>query len=493
MPHRQRPKPTIRSSDPPLAVAALAPLIIIVFTFACYWTLTKYYFAQDDFIFLERASIGLGHSLASHFSLHPGHFRPLTKGLYFVWMWRAFGLNPFPYHIISLLFHAVNSILVGTLLRRVSISRSISWIASLLFAANMAHFVAVAWISCIQQLLGTFFTLLALILALDAVTGRGRVVSIGAVVAYALALCSYEQTVGVPIVLVAWQVTREGWHGARQSLRDPLRSMLLLLVVYATYVFVLRGLPDTGTYKMSLGHNVMVNLQAYTGSILEFWMTYPIFGLLHGFTASHAIWILLVLVHIWRGMFRGLLFGLATMLVFLAPVLPLSSHTEAFHMYPSAIGAWYVLASATEGVLFLSSGTTRRLAVMTAYLVALVVAVGSMFAVDRNTKTLISPDTPIPCVFVLRRALLAENVCETVKAQWAGERRICVVYGGPSDNSTKADIKSATGGGSAIRLILRRPDLIVNFCPVSVLKEPPVPDRAIMIADHLGRLHDFRK
>jgi hypothetical protein len=433
------------------------------FTLVCYFPLTRYFFAQDDFVFLERASLGLRQALESHFSLHPGHFRPLTKGLYFVVMWHLFGLNPFPYHVVSLVLHAVDSMLVGILLRRMGVSRSVSWAASLLFAVNLAHLVAVAWISCVQQLLGALFALGALIFGIDAMSRRSLRHSSAAVVAYVLALASYEQTLAVPLVLLAWSALRGERRGIRSLLGGPVGAMSCVLAVYVVYVFVLRGLPDSGPYAMSLGSNVIENLRAYTGSVYALWMTYPLFGLLPGFTASHAMWIVLGLVHVWRRTFRELAFGCITFLAFLAPVLCMSGHTEAFHMYLPAIGAWYVLASALGAIRDLVAAGSRRRAGIALALGVFVIAVGSVSAVERNIRNLVAHDVPLPRIFVLRRAVVAERVCAGVKARWAGEGKVFLLYTGSQHAANGLNVRSAIGEGSALQLVLGRPDLEVRF------------------------------
>ena len=194
-------------------------LATLLFVFYCFWPLTQFFFSQDDFHFLEKASLGLRSSMEQHFNTRPGHFRPLTKGLYFLVMWPLFGLNPIPYHIVSLVLHAGNAILAGVVLRRLGVSYVMSWLAALLFAANVNNLEAVGWISCVQQLLGATFAFVALIWGVDALATRSRKRVIGATIAYGLALASYEQTMAVPLVLIAWHGFRAGWRSALHACR----------------------------------------------------------------------------------------------------------------------------------------------------------------------------------------------------------------------------------------------------------------------------------
>src|SRR5215468_5470999 len=94
--------PAPRFTSAPHWMFLLGSALLVCFVFYCYWPLTRFFFSQDDFYFLERASSGFRASMEQFFNTRPGHFRPLTKGLYFFFAWPIFGLNPAPYHIVSL-------------------------------------------------------------------------------------------------------------------------------------------------------------------------------------------------------------------------------------------------------------------------------------------------------------------------------------------------------------------------------------------------------
>jgi hypothetical protein len=476
----------ILSSRLSLVLFAAALLLIIA---ACDWSLTRYYFAQDDFIFLERAGSGLRDSMAPFFNLHPGHFRPLTKGLYFLLMWPVFGLHPFPYHIASLLLHAIDSMLVGVVLRRAGISTRVSCAAALLFAVHLENFEAVAWVSCVQQLMGAVFTFAALILGIDALSGRGRTSVIAATSAYLVALCCYEQSVGVPLVLAAWQWSRSGGRAALRAGWGTLRGMLILMLVYCAYVFLFRGMPQDGPYVMSVGHNVLDNLRYYSGSVFSFWMTLPEFGLPGGFTFSHALWLTLIAWLVLRRKVRELAFGCMTFLILLAPVLFTHGHIEMFHLYIPLVGAWYVMASAVEAVREMTVvAWRRRLDVAVAGLVMVAVA-GSFAATARNVRAQIRPDIAIPRNFVLRRAVLAERVCHDVTERWPGAARLVLIYAGDPRAANWVNIQSALGEGSALRLVLQRPGLDVRFVLPAEAGSYHEGDDAVMVVTDLGQTY----
>ncbi len=463
----------------------LGSAAIVLFVFSCYWPLTRFFFSQDDFYFLEKASSGLRATMEQHFNTRPGHFRPITKGLYFLVMWPLFGVNPLPYHVVSLALHAGNSILIGVLLRRFGISNLMSWVAALLFAANVNNFEAVAWISCVQQLMSATFALAALIWGVDALACKSRAKLIGATIAYLLALGSYEQTLAVPLVLIAWEWSQHGWRRALRACKGPLLPMLLLLLGYCVYALGIRGLPQTGPYEMWLGSNVLHNIRQYLGSVFAIWLIYPYLDLPPGLRGSHVVWCALIAWYLVRRERRRLAFGCAAFLMFLAPVLFIHYHVFSFHLYLPAIGAWYLLAGAGDSLVqALASSWQRRVGVCTACAV-LIAAAGSTAAVRANITNYFSEDVKIPKIRVLRRAVLAEQVCADVARRWTGGPQLVLVYSGDPDLGNWGNIQSAISDGKALRLVLRQPTLQVTFLVPSQCGAVP-PDQ-VMIVTELGQ------
>jgi len=464
----------MRAPPPPLGVPVPAPVLtrgmflvgsaaIIAFVFYCFWPLTHYFFSQDDFYFLEKASSGFRASMEPYFNARPGHFRPITKGLYFLMMWPLFGLNVIPYHVVSLVLHAVNSILMGTVLRRLGVSIAMSAVAAILFAANIANLEVVAWISCIQQLLGAMFAFTALVWGIDSLTTKSRLPVIGATIAYLLALGSYEQTLAVPLVLIVWAWSRYGRRAALRACRGPLLPMLLLLTVYCIYVLGIRGLPRAGPYEMWAGSNVLDNIRQYLGSVFAIWLLYPYVDLPLGLRGSHIVWGVLIAGFLLRRKPRQLAFGCIAFVLFLAPVLFIRHHVFSFHLYIPAIGAWYLLAGGADSLLEALAGAWPRRVRLAVACALMVAVVGSTLAVKKNLVNYCSDDVQIPQLRVLRRAVLAEQVCRDVARSWPGGHRLVLVYTGDPGAGNWGNIRSSMNDASALRLVLHQPELEVLF------------------------------
>ena len=71
------------------------------------------------------------------------------------------GLHPAGYHFLSILFHALNSILLYVILKKLIENESISLASALLFAAHPVQTESVASASALGILLGMFFALMA--------------------------------------------------------------------------------------------------------------------------------------------------------------------------------------------------------------------------------------------------------------------------------------------------------------------------------------------
>ena len=117
------------------------------------------------------------------------------------------GLNPFGYHIVNVLLHVANVLLLWRVLARLRIPGA--WLAGVIFALHPVQVESVAWITERKNVLMGFFfllTLLAWVEFLDQQTSRRwRLYSL-ALVLYALALFSKTTACTLPaaLLLILW-------------------------------------------------------------------------------------------------------------------------------------------------------------------------------------------------------------------------------------------------------------------------------------------------
>jgi hypothetical protein len=161
-------------------------------------------FLSDDFWILGR--VREAHSALDALALRPYalFFRPLS-GL--VW-WagaRAWGAAPLGYHLVNVMLHAANSLLVYAIGGRLLGSRGAAALAGLLFAVHPVHVEPVLWAACQPDLLATAGSLLSLLLLEVALSSGSPWLRAGLVassfLAFALALLAKESALALPGVV----------------------------------------------------------------------------------------------------------------------------------------------------------------------------------------------------------------------------------------------------------------------------------------------------
>jgi tetratricopeptide (TPR) repeat protein len=133
---------------------------------------------------------------------------------------KLWGLNPIGYHVVNVLLHGVNALLVWTVLRRLALPGA--WLAAAIWAVHPVNVESVAWITELKNVQSTLLYLLAL-LAWMKFTDRGTVrpwrYYALALLLHALALFSKTTASTLPaaMLLVLW-LSKEsiGWRRSVQ-------------------------------------------------------------------------------------------------------------------------------------------------------------------------------------------------------------------------------------------------------------------------------------
>jgi protein O-mannosyl-transferase len=150
---------------PVLICLALTTLTVITF-----WSLKDCGFISfdDNRYVYENAYVQSGlnwNSIIQVFSSElaklSGHWHPVTW-LSLMLDYQIFGLNPHGYHLINLLFHVMNTILLFLIFRRMTKSLWPSAFVAALFAIHPLHVASVAWITERKDVLSTFFWMLTM-------------------------------------------------------------------------------------------------------------------------------------------------------------------------------------------------------------------------------------------------------------------------------------------------------------------------------------------
>jgi protein O-mannosyl-transferase len=125
----------------------LRALVILVLTLLAYAYATQCGYIWDDDMYVYQNPTLLNLQGLYDIWFTPGA-TPQYYPLVFTGFWieyALFGLNPLSYHLINILLHAANAILIWRLLHRLNVPSA--WLAGLVFAVHPVNVESVAWVT----------------------------------------------------------------------------------------------------------------------------------------------------------------------------------------------------------------------------------------------------------------------------------------------------------------------------------------------------------
>lgn len=215
-------------------------------------------------------------------SVNASNWHPLTWLSHMLDV-ELFELKPWGHHLVSILIHAANSLLLFLWLNRIlkreegtaTHAASLSTLAALLFALHPLRVESVAWIAERKDVLSGFFWLLALV-AYDFYCCKPAFSRYaGVLLAFLLGLMSKSMVVTLPAMLLLldyWPLRRSGLDG-----QETHRRSLLFLLVEKVPLFAL-----------ALGTGLVAFLTQRSGTAMADLATIPLFLRLENALVSYA-------------------------------------------------------------------------------------------------------------------------------------------------------------------------------------------------------------
>ena len=213
--------------------------LVSVAVIAAYWSALSVGFVSDDFLILDRLRTlgGLEHASAYFGLRHFDYYRPLAF-LSYALDWNLWDGRAFGYHLTSLGLHALNTLLVFSLSRRLMSTWS-AGIAAALFAVHPSSHEAVFWMSARFDLLAAAWCLTG-VLALRTSHVRADVC---AALAFLAAVLSKESALAFPAAALAYTLLLQHARPARM-----VRQLVCFAGAGGVYIWMRHaaGLASTG-------------------------------------------------------------------------------------------------------------------------------------------------------------------------------------------------------------------------------------------------------
>ncbi len=194
----------------------LVSIFIVFATFLAYWhILHNGFVGYDDVTYLMendhvRAGLSVGGVIWAFSSSYDANWIPLTWLSHMADM-SMFGPDPLGHHLVNLLLHIANVLLLHRLLTGMTGAVWRSAAVALLFALHPLHVESVAWAAERKDVLSTLFFMLTITAYLRYVAKRTVLRYLSVVVLYACGLLAKPMVVSLPFVLLlldTWPLRR---------------------------------------------------------------------------------------------------------------------------------------------------------------------------------------------------------------------------------------------------------------------------------------------
>jgi hypothetical protein len=250
----------ITNNDTPKAVSkntTIMLVIIVVFAFGVYFNALYNGFVYDDELqVLENPWIKDVRHLPDIFSKSvwsfyyvnaANYYRPLMHVIYML-NYYVFGLTPWGFHLVNILFHVANTVLIFIIGKRLLVKSiptvmdrdlaffSIPFLSAILFATHPIHTEAVVWIGGITDLSFTFFVLLSFYFFIKSESVIGNRQYVFSIFSFFIALLCKEPAVMLIVIFMAYDFV---FWKEKNNLSSRIKMYIPFLVIVGVY-FIIR-------------------------------------------------------------------------------------------------------------------------------------------------------------------------------------------------------------------------------------------------------------
>ncbi len=360
-------------------------------------------FDDDTYIannpFLRDCSV---HGIRAIFtSFYASNYYPLTT-LTFLFEYTAFGLNPVPYHLLNVLLHLVNVVLVFKLVQALSGRDRVALLVCILFAVHPFRVESVAWVSERKDVLYALFYFASLIVYLRYIgSGKARLY-VWTLLLFVLSLLSKPAAVSLPVLMIVMDV----YKGRKPDAKAWLEKMpFLLLSLIFGVINIMAQQADGALSDLSTIYNPLQRVVVFfsapafyiVGLVAPFRMTAVHFfptaeeGALPFMYYLSIPFLAVVTWWVVRNKYlrREVLFGVAFFLVSIGVMLQIipvgSAYAAERYTYVPYVGLFYIIAQWLVGD---SSRQPVKMAVFAAFVAVFAVLTWMRIGVWKSDETL---------------------------------------------------------------------------------------------------------
>lgn len=211
---------------------------LTIVVFVLFTPMLDNFFIVDDTSWIKNAMLLKNKGINVLFEpMHTGYYRPLPL-LFFLFNFYLFGLNPTGYYLINLLLYSINVILVyflGKILSKdifQNKEREIGFLSALIFATFGPNYEVALLINVVNDLLSTFFILIAIILFVEYLENNKTSHFILSLVSFFLSVLSKETAIILPGIII---ITHILYTQAKESLFRYIKFFLPYFLIGVIY------------------------------------------------------------------------------------------------------------------------------------------------------------------------------------------------------------------------------------------------------------------
>lgn len=248
----------------------------------------------DDDVFILRNQIltmPFLKAVQTSFSMYfHGDYLPLTLLSYWLDVF-LFGGGARTHHVVNLLYHSVNCLLVFLFIKKMSNEKIWAFCITLIFAIHPLQVEPVVWISERKSLLSGFFTLAALLMYLEFLSTKKMKWLIFVYLAYVFSVLSKTTAILLPLVFILLDsfYEKKQWQQSLLISAKRLSPLLVLVVITAVVRIISYDFSTPGVRSAMLSPERLLWVPLMSGNALFFYIKsffwplglsglYPFFG-----------------------------------------------------------------------------------------------------------------------------------------------------------------------------------------------------------------------